>query len=145
MAKLTNAEPLSQEVQREFERLRAAHRLRALTKEESGSGVSRLPSGVYGFTYSPAEDSFPLFHDRDIRTYESHKLEDGSIFLLGFLTPEEKESFEKAQHKSIVHLFPEPKGGADQLVRVPLTRIVSHVESSQRKGTGLELTLAPSH
>jgi len=140
MAKLTNPEPLSQEVTQELERIRSAHRLRALTDSESGSGVNRLPKGVYGFTYSPAEENFPLFNDRDLRSFEGHKLEDGSIFLLGFLTPEDKASFEKGAGPTI-HLFPEPKGNAVQLVRVPLARIVRHAENSVRKGTGLELLL----
>jgi hypothetical protein len=144
MAKLTNPEPLPQEATRELERIRSAHRLRALTESESGSGVNRLPNGVYGFTYSPNEENFPLFNDRDLRSFEGHKLEDGSIFLLGFLTPEEKASFENTGAGPTIHLFPEPKGGAVQLVRVPLARIVRHVENSARKGTGLELLLRPA-
>ena len=143
MAKLTNPEPLSQEVTQELERIRSAHRLRALTDTESGSGVNRLPNGVYGFTYSPAEENFPLFNDRDLRSFEGHKLEDGGILLLGFLTPEDEETFEKTGAGPTIHLFPEPKGKAVQLVRVPLARIVRHVENSVRKATGLELLLRP--
>jgi len=144
MAKLTNPEPLTQELTQELERIRSAHRLRALTDAESGSGVNRLPNGVYGFTYSPAEDNFPLFNDRDLRSFEGHKLEDGRIFLLGFLAAEDKEAFEKRGAGPTIHLFPEPKGKAVQLVRVPLVRIVRHVENSVRKGTGLELLLRPA-
>jgi hypothetical protein len=144
MAKLTNPEPLPQEVTHELEQIRSAHRLRALTDSESGSGVNRLPNGVYGFTYSPAEENFPLFNDRDLRSFEGHKLEDGSIFLLGFLTPEDKGAFEKTGPGPTIHLFPEPKGNAVQFVRVPLVRIVRHVENSVRKGTGLELLLRPA-
>ncbi len=143
MANLTNPEPLSQEVNRELERIRAAHRLRALTDTESGGGVNRLPNGVYGFTYSPAEDNFPLFNDRDLRSFEGHKLEDGSIFLLGYLTSEEKAAFGKPGSEAAIHLLPEPKGNADQLVRVPLGRVARHVENSARKGAGLELYLRP--
>ncbi len=141
MAKLTNPEPLSQELTRELERIRSAYRLRALSESESGTGVNRLPNGVFGFTYSPAEDNFPLFLDRDLRSFEGHKLEDGTLFLLGFLTPEERNDFEKGGAGRTIHLFPEPRGKADQLVRVPLARIARHVENSVRKGTGLELLL----
>ncbi len=144
MAKLTNPEPLHQEVTQELERIRSANRLRALTESESGSGVNRLPNGVYGFTYSPAEENFPLFNDRDLRSFETHKLEDGSVLLLGFLTPEENASFEKTAAGPTIHLFPEPKGNAVHLARVPLARIVRHVESSARKGSGLELLLRPA-
>jgi hypothetical protein len=144
MAKLTNPEPLPQEVTQELERIRSAHRLRALTETESGSGVNRLPNGVFGFTYSPVEENFPLFHDRDLRSFEGQKLEDGSILLVGFLTPEDEASFEKMGAGPTIHLFPEPKGNAVRLVRVPLTRIARHVENSVRKGTGLELLLRPA-
>jgi hypothetical protein len=143
MAKLTNPEPLSQEVTRELESIRSAHRLRSLTDAESGTGVNRLPNGVFGFTYSPAEDNFPLFNDRDLRTFEGHKLEDGSVVLLGFLTAEEKSALEKSGEATL-HLFPEPKGKADRLVRVPLRRIARHVENSARKGVGLEIFLRPA-
>ena len=144
MAILTNPEPLPQEIQREFERLRSSYRLRALTPDESGTGVERLPRGVYGFTYSPAEENFPLFHDRDLRSYESHKLEDGAVILLGFLTPEERDAYEKPGKKLTIHLFAEPLESANQLVRVPMSRVLSHVESSARKGTGVELEVAPA-
>ena len=143
MAKLTNPEPLPQEVTRELEGLRAKYKLRTLTESESGSGVHRLPNGVFGFTYSPAEENFPLFNERDLRSFEGHKLEDGTIFLLGFLSPEGRETLEKTGGPTI-HLFPEPKEVANQLVRVPLARIVRHGENSVRKGTGLELLLRPA-
>jgi hypothetical protein len=41
------------------------------------------------------------------------------------------------------HLFSEPKGEANELVRVPLARIVSHVEDAARTGTGVELLVGP--
>jgi hypothetical protein len=142
MAKLTNPEPLPLEAQRAFEEIRRRHGLRALAEDENGTGVDGLPGGVYGFTYSAMETNFPLFSDRDLRSFETHKLTDGSVFLLGFLTPDETEAFEKTQSTTI-HLFPEPHGAADRLVRVPALRVQSHVENSARKGTGLELRIGP--
>jgi hypothetical protein len=142
MANLTNPEPLSEELTKTFEKIRAERKLRALTYEESGTGVNRLPKGVFGFTYSPAEDNFPLFKDRDLRSYESHKLDDGSVALLGFLTASERSQLESAS-KTRIHLFPEPKDQAVELVTVPMSRVVSHVENSARLGTGLELELGP--
>lgn len=142
MAELQEPEPLEREVQRAFEEVRTARGLRPLTDEESGSGVDRLPNGVYGFTYSPALENFPLFRDRDLRSYEGHKLDDGSVLVLGFLIPEEKKVFETATENATIHLFPEPKDAATELVTVPTSRVVSHVEYSQRTGNGLELTIA---
>jgi hypothetical protein len=145
MANLTNPEPLSQEVQRAFEELRSSHRLRVLTDTEDGSSINRLPGGVFGFTYSPGEKDFPLFNDRDLRSFETHKLQDGTIFLLGFLTGAEAAAFTTAREPTSLHLFPEPKGEANELVRIPLKRIVSQVENSARKGRGFEIQVAPSH
>lgn len=142
MAKLQTPEPLPTEVQKEFDQLRSAHGLRPLTADESGTGVDRLPGGVYGFTYSPAEKNFPFFNARDLRSFESHKLKDGSVYLLGFVTPDEKDAFAGAQPKTLF-LFPEPKGNADRLVRIPMSRVVSYVENSARKGTGFELKVSP--
>lgn len=144
MANLTNPEPLTKEVQAAFEKLRSSHRLRALTQAEDGSGIDRLPGGVFGFTYSPAEKGFPLFNDRDLRSFETHKLEDGSVYLLGFLSPEEKKAFDETREQATIHLFSEPRGRATELVRVPLARVVSHVENSARRGTGFEILVAPS-
>lgn len=139
MANLTNPEPLSPEVQRAFQELRSSHRLRALTDAEDGSGITRLPGGVFGFTYSPVETNFPLFNDRDLRSFETHKLADGSVHLVGFLTGDEAKTFEQARAETTIHLFPEPKGEATVLVRVPLARVLRHAENSARRGTGLEL------
>jgi hypothetical protein len=143
MANLTNPEPLSPEVQRAFESLRSSQKLRALTASEDGSGINRLPGGVFGFTYSPVENNFPLFNDRDLRSFETHKLADGRVLLLGFLTRDELKPFEESGSETTIHLFPEPKGEATELVRVPLARIVRHAENSARRGTGLELLLGP--
>ena len=43
------------------EQLRAAHGVRLVTETEEGTGVDRLPGGVYGFTYSPGLPNAPLF------------------------------------------------------------------------------------
>jgi len=141
MAKLTNPDQLPQEVEHALEELRAAHALRTLTDDESGTGVDRLPGGVYGFTYSPALANSPLFKDRDLRSYEGHKLADGSVILLGFLTPSDKEAFESNAGRVTLHLFAEPTGDADQLASIPVSRIENHVEYSQRGGQGLEIVV----
>ncbi len=122
-----------------FASLRAEYKLRELTDEEEGTGADHLPPGVFGFTYSPAEEDFPFFKSREIRTYECHKLEDGSVVLLGFLTGTDKEAFESGREEASIQLFGEPKDDANELVRVPMARVIGHVEHSQRGGKGLEL------
>ena len=142
MANLTEIQPLPPEVLSELDRRREQHGLRMVTEDESGTGHGQLPAGVYGFTYSPCEDNFPLFNRRDVRVYESHKRKDGTVVLLGFLSSSEKETFDKAEATATLHLFAEPKGEATQLVEIPLRRVLKHVEGSQRKGTGLEIQVS---
>lgn len=144
MARLQDPEPLAEELNRKFESLRAEHGLREVTAEDEGTGVDKLPAGVYGFTYSPAEENFPLFRSRELRSYETHKRADGSVILLGFLTETEKRAFETAPETTTISLFPEPQGDVDQLVEVPMSRVVSHVEYSQRGGQGLQLSVGPA-
>jgi hypothetical protein len=144
MAELQDPEPLAEDVQRAFEAIRAARKLRALTEDESGDGVDNLPNGVYGFTYSPALENFPLFKDRDLRSYEGHKLVDGGVVLLGFLTAADKKLFEETKETATIHLFAEPKDDADELVSVPMSRVLGHVEYSQRGDKGLELSVSSS-
>ena len=141
MAKLTNPESLAADVQQAFETLRSDHELRSVTDEESGTGIDRLATGVYGFTYSPAVENFPLFKERDLRCYEGHKLADGSVFLLGFLTAAEKQTADNASATGQIHLFAEPKDDATELVRIPMTRVKRSVEHSQRGNNGLEIEL----
>ncbi len=141
---MPNPDSLAQDVQRAFEEIRSAHQLRPLTEDESGDGVDNLPKGVYGFTYSPALENFPLFKARDLRCYEGHKLADGSVVLLGFLTADEKQKLENTAEKVTIHLFAEPTGDVDELVTVPMSRVLGHVEYSQRGGKGLELSIGSS-
>jgi hypothetical protein len=139
--KLTNHDPRSQELKRSFDEIRSTQNLRELTDEEDGS--DSLPVGVYGFTDSPCADNFPFFKAHDLRSYEAHKHSDGSVVLLGFLTADEQKALETATGVSTLHLFPEPKDEADQLVQIPLSRVQNHVENSQRGGgSGLAIEIA---
>ncbi len=142
MAELALPKPLSEDVQKAFEAIRKQHDLRALDEEESGGGSDNLPNGVYGFTYSPAQENYPLFNRRDLRSYEGHKLADGSLFLLGFLTAAEKQTFDSASGEATIHLFAEPEGEAKEMVRVPMTRVLGAVEHSQRGNQGLEVKVS---
>ena len=142
MVKLGPSEPLSDNTERLFSEIRKTNNLRALTEAESGSGVDNLPSSVYGFTYSPAIDNFPLFNVRNLRSYEGHKLVDDSVTILGFLTKEEKQQFDNISKETTIHLFAEPTGSADQLVSIPMNMVLNYEEHSQRTGSGLVLTVS---
>jgi hypothetical protein len=135
--------PVPTEV-KEIEELRTKHQVRLVTDEEEGTGIDRLPKGVYGFTYSPAADNFPLFKKQEINAYESHKLPDGTALLIGYLTPREADTLETTKQSALLHLFPNAKNEAATLVTIPMTRVQSHKENSQRSGTGLEIHVGPS-
>jgi hypothetical protein len=70
------------------ELLRLAHQVRIVSDAEEGTGVNALPGGVFGFTYSPGLPNAPLFAVRRYRTYETHKLPGGDVFVIGFAKPE---------------------------------------------------------
>ena len=70
------------------EALRQTHQVRLVNANEEGSGVNALPGGVFGFTYSPGLPSSPLFAVRRYRSYETHKLPSGEIYIIGFATAE---------------------------------------------------------
>ena len=127
-----------------MEDLRSRHQVRLVSDEEEGTGIDRLPGGVYGFTYSPAAENFPLFRKRDLNSYEAHKLPDGNAVLIGYSTREEADKLESAEEATVLHLFPNAKGDAGTLVILPLVRVVGHREYSQREGKGLEVRVGPA-
>src|SRR5262245_66690294 len=86
----------------EQEALRAQHQLRLVSGAEEGMGVDALPSGVYGFTYSPGLVNSPLFAVRRFRCYETHKLAGGEMFLVGFATPESAAQLETAAEATVL-------------------------------------------
>jgi hypothetical protein len=123
--------------------LRAERGLRGLTSQEEGFGIDRLPPGIYGFTYSPAEPNCPLFRSHRAQNYEIHKLPNGEGLLLGYVTPEEAKELETSGQPLTLHVFPEPQGGATDLVSIAFDRIVRPKEHSQRGSSGLEIYLRP--
>ncbi len=130
-------------LEKEREELRNKNQLRALSDEEEGLGINRQPNGVFGFTYSPAEENFPLFKKKTLRCYEAHKLADGSGVLVGFVTQGESLKLDTGRESVSVHLFPDPVDESVALMSIPMARVLSHKQLSQRGGKGLELEVGP--
>ncbi len=128
---------------KEIEQLRTKHQVRTIEQDDEGLGVDRQPNGVYGFTYSPAEENFPLFSERDLNSYEAHKLPDGSVLLVGYVTGEAANEIEAGRKTITAYLFPAPKEDTPVMVSIPMARVVGHTQHSQRQGTGLELQIGP--
>jgi len=104
------------------EALRAGRGLRQLNKDEEGSRVADLAAGVYGFTWSPAFESTPLFAKKSFRNFEFHKLSGGGIELVGYVTADDATRLKSGAGQ--IEVYPDPWEQAKQLVSVPLDRIV---------------------
>ena len=98
------------------ETLRVVHQVRLVENAEEGCGVNVLPNGTYGFTYSPGLPNAPLFAVRRYRSFETHKLASGDVFVIGFVTREAAAALSSTLTDVTVQLQPEPEGSADVLV-----------------------------
>ncbi|HYL77240.1 MAG TPA: hypothetical protein VEU96_23705 [Bryobacteraceae bacterium] len=107
------------------EALRVRHQVRPLQPDEEGFSVTRLPVGVYGFAYAPGQDEVPVFAGHSYHSFEIHKLADGVVFLLGFVTADEARELEAGQSGAAVTLYPAPWEDSQVLVSVPASRIVA--------------------
>ena len=125
------------------EALRGEHQVRIVQGPEEGSGVNALPNGVYGFTYSPGLPNAPLFATRRYRSYETHKLANGEVFLVGFITAETGRQLESALTDISIQVQPEPEGEAATLVKVPYSRIRHHRQYAAPNQHGFAVTLKP--
>ncbi|RMG48831.1 MAG: hypothetical protein D6723_14690 [Acidobacteria bacterium] len=138
---MRESERIAQQPERKA--LRDQHGVRLVTDEEEGTGIDKLPDGVYGFTYAPMQWDAPLFRTRTHQGFEIHKLPDGTELLIGYLSSEEASQMAEATEPVTIHLFADPGDRADKLVCIPLERVRRHKQHSERTGNGLEMELAP--
>jgi len=121
--------------------LRTTHAVRLVTPAEEGTGVNALPAGVYGFTYSPALPNAPLFAERRFRSYETHKLADGAIVVIGFADVEAAATLESQAGEHTIQIHPEPEGNATVLVQVPYSRIRQNRQHAAPNQQGVTVTI----
>jgi hypothetical protein len=126
------------------ESLRQEHDVRLVTVAEEGEGVNRLPGGVYGFTYSPALENAPLFATRRYRSYETHKLASGDVFVVGFVTEDVARQLTSAAAETTVLVQPEPDDRAATLVKIPYSRIRHHRQYAAPNQHGFTVTVTPA-
>jgi hypothetical protein len=124
----------------ELEVLRAIHQVSLVDEQREGTDIARLPVGVYGFSYTPHQES-PLFQKRAFGSFEVHKLTDGSVHLVGYTT--ETEAAQLSSHNECVSLklYPQPRNESKRLVSIPRSRIVSFKGPSRSDGNFLALDL----
>jgi hypothetical protein len=89
------------------ETLRVERSLRVVEKEEEGFNVYDLPHGVYGFTFAPGLREVPLYSKRPYHSFEIHKLANGEIHTIGFVSPALHDALNgKAAVEALI--FPDP-------------------------------------
>jgi hypothetical protein len=123
------------------EALRREHRVRVVTPAEEGEGIDKLPGGVYGFTYSPALQNAPLFAARRYRSYETHKLANGEVFIVGFATEQVARQIATGSAEQTAVVQPEPDDQAAALVRIPYSRIRHHRQYAAPNQHGFTVTV----
>src|SRR5262249_15942288 len=108
------------------ETLRTTHKVRIVSPAEEGTGVNALPAGVYGFTYSPGLPNAPLLGERRFRSYETDKLGDGEVYIIGFADVETAAVLASSSTEQTIQVQPEPDEKANVLVKIPYPRIRQH-------------------
>ena len=126
------------------ETLRVTHLVRLVSPGEEGVGVNRLPGGVYGFTYSPGLPNAPLFAERRFRSYETHKLANGEIYVIGFADVETAAVLASAAGDRTIQVQPDPDDTANVLVKVPYARIRQHRQYAAPNQHGFTVTVVPA-
>jgi hypothetical protein len=125
------------------EALRIAHQVRLVASEEEGNSVSALPGGVYGFTYSPGLTGAPLFAVRRYRSYETHKLPSGDVYVIGFAKPDVARTLSTATDEMTLQIHPQPEGDYSTLVTIPYSRIRHHRQYAAPNQDGFTVTVKP--
>jgi hypothetical protein len=125
------------------EALRIAHQVRLVSSDEEGTGIDSLPGGVYGFTYSPGLPGAPLFAVRRYRSYETHKLPSGAVFVIGFAKSDVARMLSTASEEMTLQIHPQPEGAFDTLVTIPYSRIRRHRQYAAPNQDGFTVTVMP--
>ena len=141
MSTLSNA--ITPDVEKQLETIRARHQVRPVTPGEEGAPAGALGERVYGFTYSPSNDSAPLFAKRTFQCFEVHKVSRDALQLICFVTPAEAETIQSGRGLDQAKLYPEPTGASTALIEIPFTRILHPKPLSRSDGNFMAVQLDP--
>ena len=123
------------------ETLRTNHKVRIVSPAEEGTGVNALPGGIYGFTYSPGLPNAPLFAERRFRSYETHKLVNGHVYIIGFADVETAAMLASSSDEQTIQVQPEPDEKANVLVKIAYSRIRQHRQYAAPNQHGFTVTV----
>lgn len=121
--------------------LRARNNVRVVEDKEEGFGVDHLPNGVYGFSFAP-QQSAPLYKNKMFRNFEVHKLADGAIHIIGFVTEKEYTHLALSNDSTGLKLYPDPYEESVKAVSVPLYRVTGITGPSRDNGNFLKLEIS---
>ena len=124
--------------------IRASHGVQLVGEVEEGTGVNALPGGVYGYTYSPGLINAPLFAARRYRSYETHKLTSGEVFVIAYADANTAQQIASASADVTVLAHPEPSSDAGVIVKIPYSRIRQHSQYAAPNQDGFTVTVAPA-
>ncbi|HUQ91778.1 MAG TPA: hypothetical protein VM120_08855 [Bryobacteraceae bacterium] len=124
----------------EREKLRVERGLRLISEAEQGNAVEYCPNGIYGFTYAPNTEAGPLWIKPTFQIFEVHKLADGNIHLVGFMTTADAQALEQGKDAGELKLYPEPFEQATRLCSVPRARILKAKQVSREHGNWMSFT-----
>ena len=128
--------------QEKRERLRSEHKLRALENHEEGTGITKLPAGVYGFTYAPATET-PLFARKSYHSFEVHKIANGEAHIIAFVIATDAERISAHGDDIDVTVYPDPYEEATTMVTIPFERVLSSLYKPIRyDGNAVPMKLA---
>ncbi len=122
----------------DVEHIRALNKVRLIDERERGFGIARLPNGVYGFTYAPQQES-PLFSRKSLHSFEMHKLADGSVHVVSFVSEEEAAKLSTSGEYLNIELYPDAWESSVKAVSIPSSRIIEMAGPSRGPGNALRL------
>jgi len=157
-----NTNALSADAARKRDEIRLRHSVRKLRELEHGLPIGEVPNGVYGFAF-PNEVEF-LLRERDdgnaswmqykhaalapnqeySSRIEIHKLQDGTLSVVGFLSEADLQLLESPNADGRVILYQKPWEEARAVASVPLARIRTMRNRPFRDWTLYELKIGTS-
>jgi len=130
--------------------MRQKNQVRPLREIEDELYLDKLPNGVFGFVSSinitPTYSKYIRLNRSGLeRGYlEIHKLHDGTVVFLGYVSQESALRIETSKSDIDIHLFTIKWEEARMLVDIPLTRVLWSEPRNFRDGKVLDLRLRPA-
>jgi hypothetical protein len=125
----------------DVEKLRGLHHVTLVTADLEGNSIDQLLPGSYGFTCAPTQAS-PVYQTRISHSFEVHKLPDGNVHIVGFVTEDQAVQLYSGQAILDLNLYPEPWELSYRCVSLSRSRITGSKGPSRSNGNALTIDLS---